>query len=194
MKAETPPLSLRADISVDERRLIERQLGEIADDSLVRAVRDGRGRHFQRLEFLGDSVLDVVLAVHGWVEPECHRCAGHDVLSGASDRQLALVAAQAGVGEWLEWRASPERVGDLVETCVAACWLNGGWSQVISFVSRVIHPVGLLTEQVLSGGGPCRPGRAARRAASAVLELAAAHEVFVRLPGADEGELSTARA
>jgi dsRNA-specific ribonuclease len=136
-----------------------------------------------------------VLAVHAWVELDCSRCASNPALAEASDEHLAEVAQRIGLGKWLEWLASPERIADLVETCVAACWLSGRWAQVTPFVSDVIHLLGPPTLQALvSGSRAAAPGRTARRMASAVLELAAAHEVFLAMPDADEGALSTARA
>lgn len=194
MTSDTPPPYLRADVTEVERHQIESLLGPLADDSLLRAVRDGRGLQFQRLEFLGDSALDVVLAVHGWIEPECPSCASNPALSEASDAHLTEVAQRVGLGGWLEWRASPERIADLVETCVAACWLSGRWAQVTPFVRDVIHPVASPTTQALAGGSDGAPGRAGRRMASTVLELAAAHGLYLAMPDADEGALSTARA
>ena len=181
-------------MSARESQQIQALLGPIDDPVLVRAVRDGRGRDFQRLEFLGDSVLDVVLAVHRWVEPACDACAVDGRHAEASDRYLAEAARRAGVGAWLEWRASHERIADVVETCVAACWLSGRWRPTVSFVTTVVHPMGERTTDALERGLPGEPGRAARRVGSAVLELASAHGVFAALPDADEGALSTARA
>ena len=68
---DTPPPYLRPSITERERAEIEATLGPITDHVALLAVRDGRGKQFQRLEFLGDSVLDVVLTVHRWAEPGC---------------------------------------------------------------------------------------------------------------------------
>lgn len=191
---QTPPPHLRPHVSARERALIHEAVGPLDDEVLLRAVRDGRGREFQRLELLGDSVLDLLLAVHRWVEPGCPACvAGASQV--ASDRHLAQVARDAGLGAWLEWDASDDRVADLVETCVAACWLSGGWRPTVHFASRVVHPLGEVITSVLEGGGVSpSPGREARRVGAAVLELTAASELYRRLPSADEGELSTRRA
>lgn len=191
---DTPPPFLRPVVSERERGQIEEALGVIGDESLLRAVRDGRGREFQRLEFLGDSVLDLVLTTHSWVEGECPRCQRHETVPEASDRHLAQAARAAGLGQWLEWRASDDRIADLVETCVAASWLSGAWPQAVAFIDSVVHPIGPRTLQALTTGAPADPGRAARRVGSAILELAAGHAVFVAYPNADEGTLSTSRA
>jgi dsRNA-specific ribonuclease len=98
------------------------------------------------------------------------------------------------LGKWLEWRASHERIADLVETCVAACWLTSRWPQTVRFVSTVVHPLGGATLESLTHGVSGEAGRAARRVGSAVLELASGDLVFRSMPDADEGALSEARA
>jgi hypothetical protein len=190
---QTPPPRLRSRVSAREHALITEAVGPLADERLVRAVRDGRGREFQRLEFLGDSVLDLMLAAHRWVEPRCPAC--RDAPQVASDRHLAQVARVAGLGAWLEWDASDDRIADLVETCVAAGWLTGRWRRAAGFAARVVHPFGEPTVQLLEAGGQSlAPGREARRVGAAVLELGAAAGLFDALPLADEGELSRRRA
>jgi dsRNA-specific ribonuclease len=146
------------------------------------------------MEFLGDSILDVVLAVHRWVEPACVACVERPHTPEASDNHLAEVAARAGLGKWLEWHASHERTADLVETCVAACWLTGRWPQTVQFANAVVHPVGYRTLDALVSGVSGDPGRAARRVGSAVLELASGSFVYRSMPEADEGVLSESRA
>ncbi len=191
----TPPPELRPSITERERAQIIDVLGQIPDEPTLLAVRDGRGVHFQRLEFLGDSVLDVLLAVHQWCEPQCPHCREPGAAVDSTDRHLAEVAVQKGLGSWLEWAASPERLADLVETCVAACWLSGGWLQALAFSSRVVHPMEAETGRALEAGIPgLDAGRAARRVGSALLELGAAHGLIRVFPDADEGELSQRRA
>jgi dsRNA-specific ribonuclease len=169
-------------------------------DELARIVRDGRGEQFQRLEFLGDSVLDVVMNVHAVVEPGCRVCQSvqGDVAKLVTDHRLAKLAVESGIGTWLEWDASPQRLADLVETCVAAAWLHGSWKQTTSFVSRAIHPIGEACQGALgrSADPPMTAtgSRAERRLGAALLELAAARAVFGEDLTADEGELSSRRA
>lgn len=178
-----------------ERAQIEARLGPIAHDVALHAVRDGRGRQFQRIEFLGDSVLDVILAVHVWAEPRCPACVRSEATAAASDVHLAAAARSARLGAWLEWRASDERIADLVETCVAACWLSGSWAQAARFTQQVVHPIDEGTVRALTvGASGLEPGRVGRRAGSALLELAAGETLVNTFPDADEGELSTRRA
>lgn len=192
---DTPPPYLRPSITERESAEIEATLGSVTDPVALLAVRDGRGKQFQRLEFLGDSVLDVVLTVHRWAEPSCPACADREAATVVSDLRLAEAAVRAGLGAWLEWRASDERIADLVETCVAACWRSGRWPQTVLFVERIIHPVGEATRDALvSGDRSLRAGRLGRRVGSALLELAAADGLVQRFADADEGELSSRRA
>lgn len=147
------------------------------------------------MEFLGDSVLDVILAVHVWAEPRCPACAQQEAAAAASDVHLAAAARRAGLGAWLEWRASDERIADLVETCIAACWLSGRWAQAARFTEQVVHSIGEATVRALDGGAVgLESGRVGRRAGSALLELAAGDAVVHTFADADEGELSTRRA
>ena len=191
-----PPPILRAALDDSERRLIQAVVGP-ADDRWVRPLRDARGQEFERLEFVGDSVLDVVLAVHALAEPTCAACRSVDghVTRLATDARLGRRARGLGLGEWLEWEASDGRLADLVEACAAVSFLSGSWSQVARYVNDVVHPLSRVTAELLAQGwaGPDRPA-APRGVGSALLELAAALTVFSRVPEADEGELSTRRA
>jgi len=194
-----PPPFLRANLSDRERAEITTAVGQLSDD-LVRPLRDGRGHDFQRLEFLGDSVLDVILTVHAVVEPRCARCerANGEVGRLVTDRRLGRQAEVIGLGSWLEWEASWERLADLVEACVAAAWLGGGWAQAAAFASAAVHPLNLNCAMTLTGQSKSRQAptgsRAERQLGAALLELAAASSLFRGHPTADEGELSRLRA
>ena len=191
-----PPPNLRATLDAPERRLIQAVVGP-ADDHLLRPLRDARGREFQRLEFLGDSVLDLVLAVHAAVEPTCAACRrvdGH-VTRLVTDVQLGRRARSQGLGAWLEWQASDERLADLVEACAAVAFVAGSWARACAFIDPVVHPLGPTTLRTLESGwaGADDPAPV-RGIGSALLELAAGLDTFDRHPDADEGELSRRRA
>ncbi|MEO8330784.1 MAG: ribonuclease III domain-containing protein, partial [Candidatus Nanopelagicales bacterium] len=194
-----PPARFRQHLTAPERTAIVKAVGALPD-SLAIVVRDGRGRAFQRLEFLGDSVLDLVLNVHRVVEPDCVACqeTGGDVGKVVTDERLGARAASLGIGKWLEWEPSAQRLADLMETCLAAAWLSGGWQQATTFVGHAIHPLSPHVASVLSGmfdGGIRATGtRAERRMGAAVLELYTARQVFDADPNADEGMLSERRA
>ncbi len=190
---------MRPDISDEERRAIESVVGPVSGD-VERAVRDARGVEFQRLEFLGDSVLDLIVSVHAIVEPGCPGCAkvSGDVGRLVTDDVLAQQAAATGLGSWLEWQASPERHADLVEACVAAAWLPTRWTQAAQFISATVHPLGAKVAATLERGDVdldgSRGSKPERRLGSSVLELTASYQAFVQHPSADEGELSERRA
>ncbi len=191
-----PPPTLRATLDGPERQLIQAVVGP-ADDDLLRPLRDARGREFQRLEFLGDSVLDLVLAVHACAEPTCPSCRrvdGH-VTRLVTDVQLGRRARSRGLGDWLEWQASDERLADLVEACVAVAFVAGSWARACACTASLVHPLGPATTRTLEQGwvGPDTP-TPVRATGSALLELAAGQTVFVQHPDADEGELSRRRA
>jgi dsRNA-specific ribonuclease len=194
-----PPPALRLDLSPGERSAIAAVVGPLPDE-LARIVRDGRGAQFQRLEFLGDSVLDLVMNVHAVAEPGCQICLSvqGDVARLVTDHRLSKLAVASGVGSWLEWEASPERLADLIETCIAAAWLHGSWKQTTEFIGRVIHPIGEACERALTRSADpsltATGSRAERRMGAALLELATARAVFVEDLTADEGELSSRRA
>ncbi|MFZ0324439.1 MAG: hypothetical protein WAN48_09945 [Actinomycetes bacterium] len=192
---ESPPPALRPTLDEGERQQIRRVVGPAAD-ALLRPLRDARGRQFERLEFVGDSVLDLVLSVHCEVEPSCLGCRAVDghVTRLVTDARLGREARGEGLGEWLEWAASDDRLADLVEACAAVSFMSGSWSQVVDFVSRVVHRLGDETEMVLRAGRGVDAAPARRAVGSAILELAAALTVFSRLPDVDEGVLSTHRA
>jgi len=201
---ETPPPRLRVDVSAAERAAIEEVTGALPLPAL-RAVRDGRGREFQRLEFLGDSVLDVVVSVHAASDPQCPHCArsGGNVARLVTDAALAARAEEIHLGSWLEWRASTERLADLTEACIAAAWIAGGWAQAIAVVQRMVHPLGDMAA-IFAGSfdgnfdantvATVNPGRASRRVGAAFLELAGASSAFNSDPTADEAKLSAMRA
>ena len=194
-----PPPAFRLDLSPSERSAIAAVVGPLPDE-LALIVRDGRGAQFQRLEFLGDSVLDLVMNVHAVVEPGCRICQSvrGDVARLVTDHRLSQRATEAGVGSWLEWEASPQRLADLVEVCLAAAWLNGGWKPTTGFVDRVIHPLGEACERALERSADpsliATGSRVERRMGAALLELASARAVFAEDLTADEGELSSRRA
>ena len=192
----SPPPRLRPDVSQTERQLIESVTGPLSDGAL-RAVRDARGKQFQRLEFLGDSVLDVVMSAHSVVSPDCGACrhVNGNIARLVSDAALTRTAQAHQLGRWLEWNASPERLADLVEACIAAAWVSGGWEQSINTSSNLLHPLGSLGE-IFAGRLHMKPvsSKAVRRVGAAFLELAGAAGAFHADPNADEAELSAMRA
>jgi dsRNA-specific ribonuclease len=199
-RPEAPPPSSRPTVTADERAAIEEAVGPVPDADLLRALRDARGRTFQRLEFLGDSVLDLTLVTHTVLEPDCPQCQSSrrhvDAGQLATDRRLAEQARRHGLGGWLEWEVSDDRLADVVEGSVAVAWLSGGWAAVVELVAAVVHPLGPRTGPALLGGAVPDVEDAAgeRRVGAALLELAAGRAAYRELPDGDEGDLSHRRA
>lgn len=176
---------------------------------------------FERLEWLGDSLLDLVTArriVRRDRRTTLPSLAWHEAqrLATVSDRALGRAAARAGLGHGT-------RGADLVEALGAGVWRAGGWPALEAFADRVVlarlrdrpfrpwrgPAASASTTRVLVDAGWSDPdpvlvgiatgGRTHRRRrlawlGGAGLEAAAAIRLFDQRPGADEGELSAARA
>ena len=103
----------------------------------------------ERLEFLGDSVLGMLVADHLYrnfpdrPEGELTRMRADMVC----ERTLAKVANNLGLGQHLLLGKGEEQGGgrsrnsilaDAVESVIAACYLDGGMEAAVQFVSRFI--------------------------------------------------------
>jgi dsRNA-specific ribonuclease len=192
-----PPPSGPTPVTDHQRAAITRVIGTGADPELVLAVRDARGRTFQRLEFLGDPLLELVeglvdVVVAGAV-PQ-HR--------GTTDQALSRQSGALGVHDWLEWTPSAERLADLVEAVAGAAFLTGGWRTLGSMHQRMHGPLpqeilALLEHPAAPAPPAPTPGPPVDRPhaslGATVLECAATLDVYRTFPEADEGELSALR-
>ena len=103
----------------------------------------------ERLEFLGDSILGMLVADHLYrtfpqrPEGELTRMRADMVC----ERTLAKVAHQIGLGSHLLLGKGEEQGGgrsrdsilaDAVESVIAACYLDGGMAAAVSFVQKFI--------------------------------------------------------
>ena len=103
----------------------------------------------ERLEFLGDSILGMVVADHLYKnfpdrpEGELTRMRADMVC----ETSLALIAAQLDLGQHLLLGHGEERFGgrsrasilaDAVESVIAACFLDGGMDAAKGFIDRFI--------------------------------------------------------
>lgn len=103
----------------------------------------------ERLEFLGDSILGMVVADHLYrnfpnrPEGELTRMRADMVC----EKALAQVANQIGLGEHLLLGKGEEQGGgrgrdsilaDAVESVIAACYLDGGMESAKAFISRFV--------------------------------------------------------
>jgi ribonuclease-3 len=105
----------------------------------------------QRLEFLGDAVLDLVIS-HLLMEkfPKLHE--GELSMTRAemvSEGAVADVAAGIALGEWLflgrgeentGGRHKPSLLADALEAMIAAVYLDGGFSAAFDVVSKLFVP------------------------------------------------------
>ncbi|MCU0301395.1 MAG: hypothetical protein MUF35_07305 [Candidatus Nanopelagicales bacterium] len=180
-----------------QRRAVLARLGPLHDD-VLEAVRAGRGREFQRLELMGDSVLEVVLHAHAVIAgPGCPTCAGR-ADRFTTDAHLSELGRRIELGDWLERTPPQHRVADLVEACVGAVWVSRRWAGVVGLVARELHPLDAVEQRQLLHGGahlhPDSPARAREILGASVLEAAASTSAYLRYPEADEGVLSRVKA
>lgn len=136
----------------DPQRL-SRQLGHdfadprLLDDALTH--RSAQARHNERLEFLGDAVLGLVVAEALWrrfpqaTEGELSRLRAQLV----NRETLARVAQELGIGQYLRLGAGELRSGgharesilaDAVEAILAALYLDGGLEVTRAVVERLL--------------------------------------------------------
>lgn len=180
-----------------QRRAVQSRLGPLRAD-VLEAIRSGRGREFQRLELMGDSVLEVVLHAHSVIAgPGCPLCGGR-ADRFTTDAHLTEVGLAIGLGDWLDWNPSERRLADLVEACVGATWVSGRWPQTVTFVAAEVHPLDDGEQRRLLHGGaqlhPEAPARAREILGAAILEAAASTAAYQRHPESDVGELSRIKA
>lgn len=118
------------------------------------------GGHNERLEFLGDAVLDLVLS-HRLMET--HPDSPEGMLSrlraaAVNESRLSAMAREMGLGEFLLLGRGEERTGgrekdsvlaDVYEACVGAIFLDGGFDVAASTVqSHFANLLGSLTPDV----------------------------------------------
>lgn len=180
-----------------QRRAVQARLGDLRPDQLE-AVRAGRGREFQRLELIGDSLLEVVLHAHSViVGPSCPHCAGR-ADRYTTDANLAVIGRAAGLGDWLDFTPSDHRLADLVEACAGAVWVSGRWPRLVALIDSEVHPLDAAEQRRLLHGGsmvhPDAPARAREILGAAILEAAASTSAYQRYPEASEGDLSRVKA
>jgi hypothetical protein len=164
----------------------------------LEALRNGRGQEFQRLELIGDSLVEVVLHAHSViVGPACPVCGGR-ADRFTTDARLGDIARGSGLGAWLDFTPSDQRLADLVEACAGAAWVSGRWPGLVAFVDAEVHPLDAGEQRRLLHGGalvhPDAPVRAREILGAAILEAAASTAAYLHYPEADEGDLSRVKA
>lgn len=128
------------------------RLDEALTHGSVLGAHGRRDRTYERLEFLGDRVLGLVVA-HLLLErfPE-------DAEGALTQRQVAMVrqdslaevAAGLGLGQWVRTSASeaaqagpmrPAMLADCCEAVIGAIYLDGGFAAAQAFVMRLWAPL-----------------------------------------------------
>jgi ribonuclease-3 len=150
---DTSRLEARLGYSFRDRRLLERALTHRswAHESVgAGAEREARTLHNEALEFVGDSVLGLVVAdtlfrSHPEVtEGELSRMK-HGLVSMQT---LARVARGLQLGEYLRVGRGEEKTGgrrkrallaDAFEALLAAVYLDGGYEEAVGFVRRALE-------------------------------------------------------
>jgi ribonuclease-3 len=148
------------------RSEIEAAIGHVFRDPVLLAealthassVRSGpdRGgpvrRSYQRLEFLGDRVLGLVIA-HLLIERFPNDAEGaltHRHVALVRKESLAQVAQRLGLGRWLQVAAfevepngalKPAMLADSCEALIGALYLDGGLEAARAFVTREWQPL-----------------------------------------------------
>lgn len=99
-------------------------------EDLVRALIDPRGHLFQRLEYVGDSILDAVVVLElvrlePWEETSLALINGEQQAM-VSDHALGRVAARRGLPAVRTFPASKHRLADRIEASIGAIWVDRG--------------------------------------------------------------------
>jgi ribonuclease-3 len=109
----------------------------------------GIGRTYERLEFLGDRVLGLVVA-HLLVQrfpDDAEGALTHRLVALVRRESLTAVATGLDLGRWLRTSASeagtvrPAILADCCEAVIGAIYLDGGFSAAQAFVARYWAPL-----------------------------------------------------
>jgi len=111
--------------------------------------------HYQRLEFLGDAVLELAISRHLFFEfPEIDEGKLTRIRAAlVREETLSRAAQRVGLGEYIRLSAGEEKTGgrkkpsilaDVVEAVLAAVYLDGGFDAAVGIISMVLkdelHP------------------------------------------------------
>lgn len=183
MTSATPPDILRTGSTPEERALLSAQLGVVVPVDDAPALLDPRGARFQRLEWLGDSLLDVLVARVRASDPD-----GPGHAAYTSDEVLGRTVGSSGLPARLDWQPSSGRLADLAEAAIAVGHRAAGF-----FGARTVA-VRLVSEALAEPRLPkALTAAQAAEAGSHVMEAAAALLLFTRHADEDEGQLSQRR-
>lgn len=117
--------------------------------SYLNEHRDHAGKHNERLEFLGDAVLDLVVSHRVMTRyPKAHEgdlsVTRQQLVSEAA---LSEVSGELGLGQWIllgkgeeksGGRVKPKILADMFEALIGAVYLDGGYPCAWEVVDRVL--------------------------------------------------------
>jgi len=130
---------------------------ELRERAYVEALVDPRGHLFQRLEYVGDAILDSVVLqslvrIEPWSEPDLSVISGEQQAL-VSDHALGKVAARRGLPDVRAFQASHHRLADRIEASIGAAWADTGIAAAEIVATRLVVAPGL-RHVVLRGDVP----------------------------------------
>jgi len=120
---------------------------QLASQELVLALLDPRGHLFQRLEYVGDALLDVavlraLVLAEPWDEPSLS-FVSDEQQALVSDHALGRVAARRGLPDVRTFEASRHRLADRIEAAIGAAWADAGVDAAEQVADRLVVAPGL---------------------------------------------------
>ncbi|MFN8157298.1 MAG: hypothetical protein U0R68_07765 [Candidatus Nanopelagicales bacterium] len=133
---------LEGQAALDVARLDDVLGVALPDRAYVDALLDPRGHLFQRLEYVGDALLDVVLLsrlvrAQPWDEPSLAFLNGEQQAL-VSDHALGRVAARRGLPDVRTFEVSRHRLADRIEAAIGAAWADLGVAAAESVALRLV--------------------------------------------------------
>ena len=128
--------------------LLDRALGlRLSGQAYAEALLDPRGHLFQRLEYVGDSILDVVVVqalvrLEPWTEASLG-LVNDEQQALVSDHALGKVAARRGLPDVRTFAASRHRLADRIEAAIGAAWADAGIDAAEAVAVRLVVEPGL---------------------------------------------------
>jgi len=138
---------LVGELALDVEHL-DRALGlTLRERAYVEALLDPRGLIFQRLEYVGDALLDAVLLpslvlVGPWTGTDLS-VVSDEQQALVSDHALGRVAAGRGLPDVRAFAASSHRLGDRIEAAIGAAWADSGLDAAEAVATRLVVGPGL---------------------------------------------------
>ena len=126
-----------------------RMLEEALTHASVLGARGRGARTYQRLEFLGDRVLGLVVA-HLLLErfpDDAEGALTHRLVAMVRQESLAAIATRLGLRQWLRTATGeagimrPAILADCCEAVIGAIYLDGGFAAAQEFVTRHWSPL-----------------------------------------------------